>query len=174
MNLEQLQNATALYYQSFKTNKFTIPKKDTLAFMLFAKRARITFGPYQDITFYEISNRIYSDLVLLETARLLFGKFHVKSVKLKLSNHAGDDIAVIDKDNKVIIGEAFNTAPTYFQQKMRSDLRKFSDNKKGIIAFNKTALLGHENWFQGKKSQFPNITFILCEDENINSLTNGL
>lgn len=170
LNVEQFQNVTTLYYQSFKTNRFALPVKDTLALMLFAKREKITFGPYRNLTFFEISNRVYSDLVLLEAAKVLFTEYDIKSVQLKMSNHAGNDIVAIDKNNKQIIGEAFNTASSYFQTKMRRELKKFGDNKKGIVAFNQTALSGHENWFKGKKSEFPNITFIVCEEENINTL----
>lgn len=170
LNLEQLNSATALYYNSFKQFPYIIPNMETLAFMLSAKRNKIAFGPYQNLTFYEISNRIYSDLVLLESAKILFTEHHVKSVQLKMSNHSGNDIVVIDKNNTKIIGEAFNTAGSYFQTKMRSELKKFGNSKKGIIAFNKSALSEHQNWFEGKKNEFPNITFIVCEDNNINTL----
>lgn len=174
LNLEQLQHATGLYYNSFKTNGFKLPDIDALSFMLFAKREKITIGPYQNLTFFEIGNRIYSDLVLLEAAKLLFKEHGIKSIQLKMSNHAGNDIVAIDNENTTVLGEAFNTAPSYFQTKMRGELKKFRENKKGIIGFNKTALLGHENWFEGKRNQFPNITFIVCEENNINSILNGL
>ncbi|WP_185966004.1 hypothetical protein [Flavobacterium sp. ZT3R18] len=48
-----------------------------------------------------------------------------------MSNHAGNDLSVIDKDNKALVGEAFNTAHSFFQVKMRSELKKFSDGKSG-------------------------------------------
>lgn len=174
LNIVSLKKVTKLYYQSFKDFPFTIPKTETLAFMLFAKREKIAFGPYNNLSFYEISNRIHSDLVLLEASKLLFIEHHIKSVTLKMSNQAGHDILAIDKNDNEIIGEAFNTASSYFQIKMRSELKKFGDNRKGIIAFNKTALSGNKNWFEGKKNEFSNITFIVCEEENINSLTTGL
>jgi hypothetical protein len=50
---------------------------------------------------------------------------------------------------------------------MRSELKKFGNNKKGIIAFNKTALVGNETFFENKKNQFKNITFIICEGDTI-------
>ncbi|MFC2109333.1 hypothetical protein ACFLSU_02065 [Bacteroidota bacterium] len=167
LSLKQLNSATALYYNSFNSNPYAIPNMDTLEFMLSAKREKITFGPYKNLTFFEMSNRIYSDIVLLEAAQILFKTNKIKSVKLKMSNHSGNDIAVIDKSNNIIVGEAFNTANSYFQTKMRGELKKFNNNKKGIIAFNKTALVGNETFFENKKNQFKNITFIICEGDTI-------
>lgn len=167
LSLKQLNSAIALYYNSFNSNPYTIPTINTLEFMLSAKRAKIAFGPYKDLTFFEISNRIYSDLVLLEAAQILFEMNNIKNVQLKMSNHSGNDIVVIDKNNNEMVGEAFNTASSYFQGKMRSELKKFGNNKKGIIAFNKTALVGNETFFENKKNEFKNITFIICEGDKI-------
>lgn len=163
-SLEQLEEVTKVYQEKLDSTKYIIPTDNTLAFMLAAKRDKITFGPYQNLSFFEMSNRIYSDLVLLEAAKILFKEHEVKNVQLKMSNHSGNDLTVIDKDNNVIVGEAFNTACSYFQVKMRSELQKFKENKVGIIAFN-TCALDDKNrfYFEKKKVEFPNLWFIECK-----------
>lgn len=74
----ELIEVTAIYNMAIENANFTIPKLDTLKFMLWAKRDKISYGPYQNLTFFEISNRIYSDLVLLEAAQILFVEHHIK------------------------------------------------------------------------------------------------
>lgn len=163
LSFNELIEATAVYNAAIESVNFTIPKLDTLAFMLWAKREKISFGPYQNLTFFEISNRIYSDLVLLEAAQILFNEHHIKSIQLKMSNHSGKDLILIDKDNNQIVGEAFNTAPSFFQIKMRSELKKFKDNCAGIIAFNNSALNDKNKVFlENKKKEYPNIVFVEC------------
>jgi hypothetical protein len=161
---KELVEATSVYNAAIKNTDFTIPKLDTLEFMLWAKREKINFGPYQNLTFFEISNRIYSDLVLLEAAKLLFTEYHIKSVQLKMSNHSGFDLTVVDKDNNQVDGEAFNTATSFFQIKMRSELKKFKDNKIGIIAFNTCAINDKNKVFiERKKIEYPRVLFVECK-----------
>lgn len=163
LSFDALTEVTTLYNRAVENANFTIPKLDTLQFMLWAKRDKISFGPYQNLTFFEISNRIYSDLVLLEAAQILFEKHHIKNIQLKMSNHSGYDLTVIDKNNNPINGEAFNTAASFFQIKMRSELKKFKDNAVGIIAYNKSALSDKNSVFlERKKTEYPNIVFIEC------------
>ena len=163
-SLKELEDLKLTYNQCFESVVLNIPTMDTLSHMLWAKREKLNFGPYENLSFFEMSNRIYSDLVLLEAAKILFEKHDVKSVQLKMSNHSGNDLTVIDKDNNEIVGEAFNTACSYFQVKMRSELQKFKENKVGIIAFN-TCALDDKNrfYFEKKKSEYPNVLFIDCK-----------
>lgn len=163
-SLEQLEEVTKVYQEKLDSTKYIIPTDNTLAFMLAAKRDKITFGPYQNLSFFEMSNRIYSDLVLLEAAKILFKEHEVKNVQLKMSNHCGNDLTVIDKDNNEIVGEAFNTACSYFQGKMRSELPKFEKNEVGIIAFNTCALDDKNKIFlESRKIKYPKIIFIECK-----------
>lgn len=162
LSFNELKDVTAIYNDAINNTNFIIPELDTLTFMLWAKREKINFGPYQNLTFFEISNRIYSDLVLLEAAEILFSEHQIKSIQLKMSNHSGSDLTIIDKDNNQIDGEAFNTAPSFFQIKMRNELKKFKD-KSGIITFNSSALNDRNKVFlERKKIDFPNIFFIEC------------
>ena len=163
-SLEKLKELKTAYDQYFESFPLNIPAMDTLSHMLWAKRKTLNFGPYANLSFFEMSNRIYSDLVLLEAAEILFEKHEVKSVQLRMSNHSGNDLTVIDKNENVIVGEAFNTACSYFQVKMRSELQKFKEHKIGIIAFN-TCALDDKNrfYFEKKKIEFPNMLFIECK-----------
>ena len=163
-SLEKLEELTAEYYSSLESTTYQIPTESALQFMLSAKREKITFGPYQNLSFFEISNRIYSDFVLLSAAKNLFEEHSIKSIILKMSNHSGNDLTVKDKNNNEIVGEAFNTACSFFQIKMRSELKKFGENKGGIIAFNTCALNDKNKVFlDTKRMQFPQVLFIECK-----------
>lgn len=164
LSYSELQEANAVYTKAIENTDFKLPNKATLEFMLWAKRDKISFGPYQNLTFFEISNRIYSDLVLLKAAQVLFEEHHIKSIQLKMSNHSGSDLIVIDKDNKEIKGEAFNTAPSFFQIKMRKELEKFKNKTDGIIAFNECALSDKNRVFlEGMKGKHKQILFVGCK-----------
>ena len=163
LSLGELIEVTDAYHNSVKNSNFCIPTDNTFLFMLSAKRDKITFGPYQNLSFFEISNRIYSDLVLLEAAKILFKEHKIKSIKLKMSNLSGNDLTIIDKDNNEIVGEAFNTAQSFFQIKMRSELKKYENNKIGVMAFNSCALDDKNKVFlENKKMQYPQVLFIKC------------
>lgn len=162
-SLEKLNELKATYNQLLESVVLEIPAMNTLKHMLWAKREKLNFGPYANLTFFEMSNRIYSDLVLLEAAKILFEEHAIKSVQLKMSNHAGNDLTVIDKNNNEVVGEAFNTAFSFFKIKMASELKKFGESKPGIIAFNSCALDEKNSiYLEKKKVQFPKVLFIEC------------
>ena len=164
LSYDELLEANAVYSKAIENTDFKLPNKDTLEFMLWAKRDKICFGPYQNLTFFEISNRIYSDLVLFKAAQVLFEEHQIKSIQLKMSNHSGSDLIVIDKDNNKIKGEAFNTAPSFFQIKMRKELGKLKNEPNGIIAFNECALSEKNRvFFERKKIEYPKVLFVVCE-----------
>ncbi len=94
----------------------------------FLKRnAEPQIGKYENITVFEAANRIASDLVLLtglqvlvkETGatefRILFGNHHVA--------HQGDFSLKIN--GEIFEGEAFSTAPSFFNQKLSSTRSKW-------------------------------------------------
>lgn len=151
------------YDSLIKNENLSVPQMEVLKLMHWAKREAISFGPYQHLTFFEISNRVYSDLILLEAASTLFASHAIRSIRLNLSNKSGHDMTITDKQGNIVIGEAFNTAPSFFQIKLRSDLKKFQPNKIGYIAFNKTALnQSNEVFLNTKKQQNPHIQFLIC------------
>jgi len=164
LSLTQLKAVSAKYKERLKETNLLFHGKETLNIMLWAKREVISFGPYQNLTFFEISNRIYSDLVLLEAAAIIFKRGNIKSIKLNMGNKAGNDMTIIDDLGNIQIGEAFNTAISFFQIKLRNDLKKFANGKSGYIAFNKTALdEKNKEFYEKKKEANPNIDFIVCD-----------
>ncbi len=165
LSFEQLIDLTKIYEMSMEETNVNFPMDiGTIGFMSWTKRNEISFGPYQNLSFFEISNRIYSDIVILKAAQILFEEHSIKSIKLSMSNKAGNDMTITDKDERIIIGEAFNSACSFFQTKLRNELKKFDDGKDGFIAFNETALdTLNTNYFETKKSQYPNVKFIVCE-----------
>jgi hypothetical protein len=164
LSLTRLEALSAKYKERLKETNLLFHGKETLNIMLWAKREIISFGPYQNLTFFEISNRIYSDLVLLEAAAFILKKGNIKSIQLNMGNKGGNDMTIIDNCGNVQIGEAFNTATSFFQIKLRGDLKKFENGKAGYIAFNETALDEKNRvFYQKKKEANPNIEFIVCD-----------
>jgi hypothetical protein len=164
LTLTQLELLSVKYKGRLKETNLLFHGKETLNIMLWAKREVISFGPYQNLTFFEISNRIYSDLVLLEAAAIILKREYVRSIQLNLSNKGGNDMTIIDENGNIQIGEAFNTATSFFQIKLRSDISKFKEGKTGYIAFNKTALdEKNKVYYQKKKENNPHIEFIVCD-----------
>lgn len=152
------------YEDLVKGNQLPIPHSNTLELMYWAKREEIAFGPYQHLTFFEISNRVYSDLVLFDAAKILFEKYHIQSIQLNMSNKGGSDMMVTLQDGTKVKGEAFNTACSFFQIKFRSEMKKFKDGQIGFMAFNKTALSEkNEKFLKRKETEYPNVKCIICE-----------
>lgn len=159
----ELQAVTSEYNSLLENDKYALPEESVFKLMLWAKRGQMSFGPYKDLTFFEISNRIYSDLVLLKAADILFKEHEIKSIRLNMSNHSGNDLYVTDKNGIEIAGEAFNAAESFFQIKMRSELKKFSTGR-GIIAFNVCALNDKNRAFlERKKKDYKEVLFVECD-----------
>jgi len=152
------------YKELLRTNQLTIPQVDTLKLMLWSKREEVCCGPYINLSFFEISNRIYSDLVLIEAAQKLFTDHSIRTIRLNMSNKGGNDIIVIDKTGNEVLGEAFNTATSFFQIKFRTEIKKFEERTAGFVAFNRSALDDSNKYFLDRQlKKYPNVTPIICE-----------
>ena len=110
LSLTQLLAVAKKYKNWLKQTNLLFHGKETLDIMLWAKRTIISFGPYQNLTFFETSNRIYSDLVLLEAAETILRKENVMSIRLNMGNKGGSDMTITDKNGNSSKGEGFNTA----------------------------------------------------------------
>jgi len=128
-------------------NKYAIKNADTIYDLIDnIKRTPEKVGPYKDISVFEALNRIGSDLVLLSGATLLFnGEIKgivPKNIHLKMGTTHGFDFEVILKDDKKILGEAFNAAESFCKFKMRQAIHKLIDknpdvnSKEGIVFIN--------------------------------------
>ena len=111
------------------------------------KREAIGAGPYPEVTIFEAANRIMSDLVILYGVKWLLDNnvfpFETYTVEYGNEDKLGFDIQATG-DGKKLIGEAFNVAPSFFQIKKTSMLKKLrqtnvrADYK--IIMFNHDAV----------------------------------
>ncbi|MED5618899.1 hypothetical protein [Ideonella sp. BN130291] len=91
------------------------------------KRDKLVGGPYPGVSLFEAANRIMSDLVILRGVAGLLKEEHFPfssyTVEFGNENKNGFDIRATSR-NTTLVGEAFNVAPSFFQVKKRSALRK--------------------------------------------------
>ena len=111
------------------------------------KREVVDAGPYPKVTLFEAANRIMSDLVILYGVKWLLDNsvfpFETYTVEYGNEDKNGFDICATGNGER-LIGEAFNVAPSFFQIKKTSMLKKLrqpdasADYK--IIMFNHDAV----------------------------------
>jgi hypothetical protein len=91
------------------------------------KRGRVGAGPYPNVALFEAANRIMTDLVILFGVKWLLknGVFPFKtySVEYGHENNEAHDIMAAD-GGKVLIGEAFNVARSFFANKKNAAMKK--------------------------------------------------
>jgi len=95
------------------------------------KRDSVGVGPYPNVALFEAANRIMTDLVilygvrwLLRSAALPFDRYSVEY------GHASDkphDI-MANASGRVLIGEAFNVAPSFFALKKSAAVKKLRES----------------------------------------------
>jgi hypothetical protein len=129
------------------------------------KRTRVQAGPYPEVSIFEAANRIMSDLVILygvkwvlETSAFPFDSY---TVEFGNEDNNGFDIRAT-KDDKVLIGEACNVAPSFFPVKKSSMLRKLRATVERVdyklLVFNRDAVSA------GYVPQPRSAEFFLCVD----------
>ena len=99
------------------------------------KREPIGKGRYFNCTLFEAANRIMTDLVILYGVKdLLEGKhtdkgidFDTYTVEFGTNNKNAHDITA-EKNGKKLIGEAFNVAESFFNDKRYRSLKKLRAN----------------------------------------------
>ncbi len=114
------------------------------------KRDQVGVGPYPHVTLFEAANRIMTDLVILYGVRWLLETrtFPFDAYVVEYGNEdSNDNDITAESGNKRLSGEAFNVAPSFFQGKKASMLKKLrkpsnmSDYK--IIMANSDAINHH-------------------------------
>ena len=109
------------------------------------KREAVGAGPYPHVAMFEAANRILSDLVILNGVRWLLDNdvfpFERYEVEYGNENKNGFDICAAG-NGKTLAGEAFNVAPSFFQAKKCSMLKKVAESRADfkIIMFNHDAV----------------------------------
>lgn len=118
-----------------------------VALLRLIKRDEMKKGPYPGVSLFEAANRIMSDLVILYGVCYLLkeSKFPFDSYSVNLG-HAQDQKFDIEarQNGRLLIGEAFNVSPDFFQIKKRKMLKKmFPEDLKAdykLILCNKDAV----------------------------------
>jgi hypothetical protein len=129
---------------------------DVLIFIHSLKREPLGSGPYPNVSLFEASNRILSDMVILFGVRRLLANPSVGDVQLPFTEYevalgveGGNDLIAI-AGNCRLVGEAFNVAPSFFQSKKSSMIRKLSAKKADyrLIIFNADAVKSPDNYIE--------------------------
>ena len=144
----QFEAAKKKYLASLVTKPFKKLEGSTLEIINLGKRKARCFGPYRNLSYFEILNRVASDLVMLEgTTKLFNGEVAAikpKTILLKLGNQGGADIEIQLKDGSRVYGEAFNASQSLAKIKMRHALKIIIERilkqnlkvKKGVVFYN--------------------------------------
>ena len=98
------------------------------------KRIPMMEGPYPKVTLFEGANRILTDLVILYGVKYLIDNkvynYESYDVELGVESRNEFDITSIN-DTERLAGEAFNVAPSFYQSKKSSAMKKFREKGGG-------------------------------------------
>jgi hypothetical protein len=124
----------------------------TLRLLHALKRDALGNGPYPHVTMFEAANRILSDLVIFYGVKWLVDNpifpFDAYTVEYGNENNNGFDIRAA-QNGTTLIGEAFNVAPSFFQAKKSSALKKL----RGAPADHKIVMFNHDAVEHGYEPQ---------------------
>ncbi|MGF6330146.1 hypothetical protein ABH909_003024 [Pseudomonas sp. BS3782 TE3695] len=127
LTLANIDAITMDFHRELAVIGQSIRGKTGLPLMLSMKRDRLGHGPYPGVSLFEAANRIMSDLVILHgVAALLKDKhfpFDEYTVEFGNENHNDFDIYA-SSAGASLAGEAFNVAPSFFQGKKSTALKK--------------------------------------------------
>jgi len=91
------------------------------------KRGKVGCGPYPNVALFEAANRIMTDLVILYGVRWLLRNavfpFRAYTVEYGHENNNAHDLKA-EESGRVLIGEAFNVAPSFFAIKKAGAIQK--------------------------------------------------
>ena len=112
------------------------------------KRDIVGIGPYPKVTLFEAANRIMTDLVILCGVRWLLKHavfpFDTYTVEYGNDDKKGFDLTA-RANGLMLIGEAFNVAPSFFQMKKSAMLKKLRNSSVTadfkVVMFNSDAVL---------------------------------
>jgi len=110
------------------------------------KRDALPAGPYPGVTLFEAANRILTDLVVLYGVRWLLheGPFRFEAFTVEYGHQNNNDFDIQATDGTaLLIGEAFNVAPSFFGVKKSAMLKKLrgSQAQTKLLVFNSDAVL---------------------------------
>lgn len=146
LNHKNIDAITAEFLHELSSIGKSIVGLTGLPLLIAIKRNRLGHGPYPNVTLFEAANRIMTDLVILYgVAGFLKNNdypFTEYTVEFGNEDRNGFDIRA-NADSKTLVGEAFNVAPSFFQGKKRTALKKLRDHAAGetyrVILYNEDA-----------------------------------
>ena len=169
-DIKMLQKGIDMYVKCIEENPFPKIEANTMYnFISNLKRKAYSIGPYSSLSIFEISNRLFSDFVVLDGAKAIFedpsiiGASKIEGITLLLSNINGFDLT-IKTDKGIVYGEAYNVAPSFLKQKTRYTIKKLNkENKveKAVLIFNSDAFDA-----DGKNENYINsqgVNYIKCD-----------
>lgn len=146
LNSENIETIATKFHKSLESIGESIQGKTGVSLFTALKREKLIGGPYPGVSLFEAANRIMSDLVILGgiSGFLKGNLFPFTSYTVEFGNEDknGYDIRATS-GSETLVGEAFNVAPSFFQIKKGSALKKLrrdgSDATYRIIMFNDDA-----------------------------------
>ena len=127
LNESNIGVITADFYASLASIGESIRGKKGVPLFIALKREKLVGGPYPDVSLFEAANRIMSDLVILKGIAWLLQNnlfpFSSYTVEFGNEDENGFDIRA-SSGTASLVGEAFNVAPSFFQTKKGSALKK--------------------------------------------------
>lgn len=135
------------FYKSLASIGESIQGKTGIPLFIALKREKLVGGPYPNVSLFEAANRIMSDLVILKGVSWLLqkGQFPFLSYTVEFGNEDENGFDIKASSGTVtLVGEAFNVAPSFFQTKKSSALKKLrrdgSNATYRILMFNNDAV----------------------------------
>ncbi len=169
LNQTNIDRMLSDYLRSVNSINLPTPHNDVLGFISSLKREPLSTGPYPNVSLFEASNRILSDLVILFGVRRLLLNQAVGNVRLPFTEYevalgvkGGHDLTATAR-NLHLVGEAFNVAPSFFQQKKSRMIKKLRSQERvdyRLIIFNVDAVKNPQHYI---KISEPSMLYLLVD-----------
>ena len=127
LNRQNIDSVMQEYVSSIEGTRAVISGLTGVKLFQYLKRQQIGAGPYPHVTLFEAANRIMTDLVILRGVKWLLESqaFPFDEYVVEYGNEDSNDHDITAmKGDKKLLGEAFNIAPSFFQGKKASMLKK--------------------------------------------------
>lgn len=132
LDLTNVLNLIHQYAVSIEDIGISIGGMKGLRLLEALKREKVQVGPYPNVTLFEAANRIMTDLVILHGVKWLLETkvfpFDAYTVEFGNEDTNGFDIQA-SKNGRLLVGEAFNVAPSFFSIKKASMLKKIRNKQ---------------------------------------------
>ena len=156
LNQQNIEKKLQDYLKQVNSIKLPVPGNSVLAFLYSIKRTVIDSGPYPGVSLFEIANRVLSDMVILVGIKQLLSNPFVGDVRLPFDEYevslgveGGYDLRAI-AEGHLLLGEAFNVAPSFFQSKKWRMAKKLKSEEADyrLILFNADAVKNPQHYLE--------------------------